>query len=100
MQSRRNTTIGLNTIAAKNDAIVTLHLNDKEHGSERLAPYGELHGDDTPGFHRVALHIVKCHVGLHELIVPPSRLLEDGVRHLVDGSATIDKHPGDFFASM
>jgi hypothetical protein len=45
--------IGVNPIAAKNNAIVSLHLDDKEHGSERLAPYGELHGDDTLGFHQV-----------------------------------------------
>jgi hypothetical protein len=33
-----------------------LHLDDEEHGSERLATYSELHGDDTLGFHRVAPH--------------------------------------------
>jgi hypothetical protein len=46
--------IGMNPIAAKNNTIVTLHLDEQERGSERLAPYGELHGDGTPGFHRVA----------------------------------------------
>jgi hypothetical protein len=54
MQSRRNAVVGMNPIVAKNNTIVTLHLNDKERGSERLAPHSELHGDDTPGFHRVA----------------------------------------------
>jgi hypothetical protein len=44
----------MNPIATKNNTIVTLHLDDEERGSERLAPYGELHGDDTPDFHRVA----------------------------------------------
>jgi hypothetical protein len=39
--------IGVNPITDKNNTIVTLHLNDKERGSERLASYGELHGDDT-----------------------------------------------------
>jgi hypothetical protein len=45
---------GVNPITAKNDTIITLHVDDKECGSERLAPYDELHGDDTPGLHRVA----------------------------------------------
>jgi hypothetical protein len=89
MQSRRNATIGVNPIVAKNNTIVTLHVDDEERGSERLAPYGELHGDDTPGFHQVAPNAVKCQVGLHELIVLPSKLLEDGVRHHVD------EHPGN-----
>jgi hypothetical protein len=31
-----------------------LHLDDEERGSERLTPYGELHGDDTSGLHQVA----------------------------------------------
>jgi hypothetical protein len=46
-QSKRNTTIGMNPIATQNNAIVTLHLNGEERGSEGFAPYGELHGDDT-----------------------------------------------------
>jgi hypothetical protein len=54
MQSRRNAMIGMNSITAKNNTIVTLHLDDEEHGSEQLAPYGELNGDDTPDFHQVA----------------------------------------------
>jgi hypothetical protein len=54
MQSRRNAMVGVNPITGKNNTIVTLHLDDEKCGSERLAPYGELHGDDTPGFHRVA----------------------------------------------
>jgi hypothetical protein len=57
---------------AKNNTIVTLHLDDEECGSEQLAPYGELHGDDTLGLHRVAPHVVKRQFGLHEL------LIEDG----------------------
>jgi hypothetical protein len=40
-------------------------------------------------------HAVKCRVGLHELVILPSKLLEDGVRHQVDGSTTINEHPGD-----
>jgi hypothetical protein len=51
--------IGMNPITVKNNTIVTLHLDDEELGSERLAPYGELHGDDTSGLHRVAPHAVK-----------------------------------------
>jgi hypothetical protein len=79
MQSRRNVAIGMNPIAAKNNTIVTLHLDDEERGSERLAPYGELHGDDTPDFHRVAPHTVKRQVGLHDLIILPFKLLKDRV---------------------
>jgi hypothetical protein len=40
-------------------------------------------------------HAVKRKVGLHELIILPSKLLEDGVRHQVDGNAAVDEHPGD-----
>jgi hypothetical protein len=87
--------IGMNPIVAKNNTIVTLHLNDEECGNERLAPYGELHGYDTPGFHQVASHAVKCQVGVHELVVFPSKLIEDGVWHRVDGSAAITEHPRD-----
>jgi hypothetical protein len=68
--------IGVNPIAAENDAIVTLHLDDEECGSERLAPYCELHGDDTPCLHRVGPQAIKHQVGLH-------------------GSAAIDEHPRD-----
>jgi hypothetical protein len=96
MQSRRNIAVGVNLIAAKNNTIVILHLDDEEHSSERLAPYGELHGDDVMGLHRVAPHAVKHQVGLHELIVIPSKLLEDRVRYQVDDSATVDEHPGDW----
>jgi hypothetical protein len=46
--------VSMKSIIAKNNAIVTLHLDYEECGSERLAPYGELHGDDTPGFQQVA----------------------------------------------
>jgi hypothetical protein len=85
--------IGVNPIMAKNNTIVTLHLDNEECGSERLAPYGELHRDDTPGLHRVAL---KHQVSLHELIILPSKLLEDGVRHQVAGSAAVDEHPREW----
>jgi hypothetical protein len=95
VQSRGNTTIGVNPIAAKNNTVVTLHLNDEECGSKRFAPNGELHGYDTSGLHRVAPIVVKRQVGLHKLVVLPFKLLEDGVRHQVDGSATVDEHPGD-----
>jgi hypothetical protein len=87
--------VGVNPIATKNNTVVTLHLDDEERGSERLASYGELHGDDTPGFHRVAPHAIKHKVSHHELIILPSKLLEDGVRHQIDGSTAIDEHPGD-----
>jgi hypothetical protein len=88
--------IGMNPIMTKNNTIVTSHLDDEERGSERLAPYGELHGDDTSGFHRVAPHTIKHQVGLYELVVLPSKLLEDGVRYQIDGSTTIDEHPRDW----
>jgi hypothetical protein len=45
--------------------------------------------------HRIAPHVVKSQVGLHELIVLPSKLLEDGVWYQVDGSATINEYPRD-----
>jgi hypothetical protein len=51
VQSRGNATIGVNPIAAKNNTIVTLHLDDEECGSKILAPNGELHGDDTSSLH-------------------------------------------------
>jgi hypothetical protein len=43
--------VGVNPIVVENDAIVTLHLDDEEHGSERFAPYGEVHGDDASSLH-------------------------------------------------
>jgi hypothetical protein len=95
VQTRGNTMIGMNLITTKNNTIVTLHLDNKECGSKTLAPYGELHRDDASSLHRVAPHAIKCQVGLHELIVLLSKLLEDGVRHQVDGSAVINEHPGD-----
>jgi hypothetical protein len=57
--------IGMNPITVKNDTIVTLHLDDEECCSERLAPYGELHGDNTLSLHRVARHAIKRLVALH-----------------------------------
>jgi hypothetical protein len=75
MQIRRNATIGVNPIAAKNNTIVTLHLHD-----------------DTLGFHRVPPHVVMRQVSLHELVVLPSELLEDRVWHQFDDSTTINEH--------
>jgi hypothetical protein len=40
-------------------------------------------------------HVVKGQVVLHELIILPSKLLEDRVRHQVDGSAVVDEHHRD-----
>jgi hypothetical protein len=40
-------------------------------------------------------HAIKHQVALHELIVLPSKLLEDRVWHQVDDSITIDEYPGD-----
>jgi hypothetical protein len=88
--------VGMNPIAAKNNTVVTLHLDDEECGSERLAPYGELHGTNTPSLHQVAPHPFKHKVSLHELVVLPSKLLKDGVRHQVNGSTPINEHPGDW----
>jgi hypothetical protein len=85
--------IDVNPIVAKNNTIVTLHLDDEEHSSERLAPYGELHGDlELPSG---CPHTVKHQVGLHELFMLPCKLLEDGVWHQVDSSATVNEHPRD-----
>jgi hypothetical protein len=48
--------IGVNPIMVKNDVIVTLHLDDEECGSEQLAPYSKLHGDDTLASIRLPPH--------------------------------------------
>jgi hypothetical protein len=79
LQSRRNTMIGVNPIVTQNNSVVTLHLDDEERDSERLSPYGELHQDDTSCLHWVAPHAVQCQVGLHELIIFSSKLLEHGI---------------------
>jgi hypothetical protein len=81
MQSRSNAIVGRNPIVAKNITIVTLHLDNEERGSERFAPHGELHGDGTSGLHRVAPHAIRHQVGIHELIILPSKLLEHNVRY-------------------
>jgi hypothetical protein len=73
--------IDMNPITAKDNTIVTLHLDDEECSSKRFAPYGELHRDDASSLHRVALHAIKRQVGLHEVVALPSKLLEDGVRY-------------------
>jgi hypothetical protein len=57
----------VNPIAVKNNAIVNLHLNDEECSSKRFALHGELHW--------IAPHADKRQVGLHELIVLPSKFL-------------------------
>jgi hypothetical protein len=46
--------IDMNSIVAKNNTIVTLHLDDEECGSSRLGPDGEQHGDDASSLHQVA----------------------------------------------
>jgi hypothetical protein len=81
MQSRRNAAVSMNLVMAKNNTVVTLHLNDEECGSERLAPYGELHGENTLGLYVVAPHTIKRKVSLHELVILPSKILEDRVWH-------------------
>jgi hypothetical protein len=95
VQSKGNAMIDVNPITAKNNTIVTLHLDDEECGCERLAPNGELHGDDASSLHQVAAHAVKRRVGFHKLIVLPSKILRDGVWHQVDGSAAINEPPRD-----
>jgi hypothetical protein len=44
----------MNPIVAKNNTIVTMHLDDEECGSKRLVPNDEFHGDDTSSLHQVA----------------------------------------------
>jgi hypothetical protein len=68
--------IGMNPITTKNNTIVSLHLDDKECSSKRLAPNGEFHGDDTSSLHRVAPDAVKHQVGLHNLITPRPSFLK------------------------
>jgi hypothetical protein len=77
----------------QNNTIVTLHHDDEESGSEQLAAYGELHGDNAFDLHRVAPHAIQCQVGLHELTIFSHKLLEHGIWHHIDGSAAIDMHP-------
>jgi hypothetical protein len=43
-------------------------------------------------------HAIKHQVDLHELIVLPSKLLEDRLQHQVDGKATVDEHPRDWLS--
>jgi hypothetical protein len=93
--------VGMNPITAKNNTIVTLHHDDKECGSKRFSPYIELHGDNTSSLHRVPPpHVVKRQVGLHELAILPSKLLEDRVRHQIDEHPRdwlpVDEHPRDW----
>jgi hypothetical protein len=54
MLIRSHTPIGMNPIMTQNNTIITLHLDNEENGSERLAPYGELHGDVAYGPHQAA----------------------------------------------
>jgi hypothetical protein len=82
--------IDVNPIMTKNNTIVTLHLDNEECDSKQHAPYGKFHGDDTSSLHRVAPHTIQCQVGLHELVVFPSKLLKHGIQHQVDGSTTVD----------
>jgi hypothetical protein len=95
VQSRGNPTIGVNPIATNNNTIITLHLDDEERNSERLAPYSKLHGDDASSLHRIAPHVVKRQVGLHELVAFPPELFEDRLHHQVDDSVAVDEHPRD-----
>jgi hypothetical protein len=88
--------IVVNPIVAKNNTIVTLHLDNEEYGSERFAPCGELHGDDASGLHWVAPHAITCQDGLHKLNVLLSMFLEHDVWHQDDGSAVIDENPRDW----
>jgi hypothetical protein len=39
-------------------------------------------------------HAIKRQSSLHELVILPSKLLEDRVRHQVDGNVIVDEHPG------
>jgi hypothetical protein len=95
VQSRRSALIGVNPIVTKNNTIVTLHLDDEEHGSERFVPHDKLHRDDASSLHWVDPHAIQHQVGLHELVVLPSKLVEHGVWHQIDDGTTIDEHPGD-----
>jgi hypothetical protein len=54
VQCGGNAMIAVNPFTAKNNTIVTLHLDNEECDSKRLAPNGELHGDDASSLHRVA----------------------------------------------
>jgi hypothetical protein len=71
------------------------YMHSYLHKNFILAKSGCYNGDDAFGLHWVNPPIVKHKIGLHELIVLPSKLLEDRVWHQVDGSAAINEHPGE-----
>jgi hypothetical protein len=72
--------IGVNPITAKNDAIVTLHLDDEECGSERLAP----HGDDTPGLDQAAPTLLRVRLVFMSLSSSLPSFLKTEYEHLGD----------------
>jgi hypothetical protein len=81
--------IGMNPITTENNTVITLHLDDEEHVvSDLVSMVSSI--EMTPGPPSGCPHTVKCKVGLHELIVLPSKLLEHGVRHQVHGSAAVE----------
>jgi hypothetical protein len=85
----------MNPIMAKNNTIVSLHLDDEECGSDDLLPtVSSMEMTPRATIRLPPPHAVKCQIGLHELIVLPSKLLEGGVWHQVEGNATIDEHLG------
>jgi hypothetical protein len=46
MQGTRYVTVDMNPIPPQDNAIITLHLSDEEHGSQSLAPHTRLHGSN------------------------------------------------------
>jgi hypothetical protein len=84
--------VDMNPIPPQDDAIVTLHLDDEECGSQNIAPHGQLHGSNSLCSNGITTtNVVDHHVGLDQLLVGLAHLFEKGVRHQVDYSATIDE---------
>jgi hypothetical protein len=96
MQGRRYAMVGMNPIMPKDDAIVTLHLDNEERSSQSLAPHSQLHGINSFGSNGITTtDIIDRHVGLDQLLVELAHLLEKRIWHQVDYSFSIDEHPRD-----
>jgi hypothetical protein len=99
MQGRRYAMVGLNSILPQDNAIVSLHLGDEECGSQSLAPHDQLHGRNSLSSNGISTtDAVETHIGLDQLLVRLAHLLEEGIRHQVDYSSSIDEHLRDRLA--
>jgi hypothetical protein len=96
LQGRRYATVGMNPILPQYSAIVTMHLGDEEHGSQSLAPHGQLHGSNSLSSNGITTtDVIDLRVGLGQLFIGLAHLLEEEIQHQVDYSSSIDKHMRD-----